>query len=87
MPLNISVVTNGRAGWINSEMLEHSLFQKLSLVMDPVLFPSSGRKRRREREPSARDQKVDPCTELVISGEELRNLFSGNFSTEDLTVM
>lgn len=48
MPLNISVVTNGRAGWINSEMLEQNLFQKLSLIMDPVLFPSSGRKRRRK---------------------------------------
>ena len=48
MPLNISTVTSGRAGGISCEILEQHLFQKLSLMVDPVLILSSGRKRRRD---------------------------------------
>ena len=48
MSLDICTVTSGRAGGISCEILEQYLFQKLSLMMDPVLIPSSGRKRRRD---------------------------------------
>ena len=71
MPLNISTVTCGRAGGISCDMHEQHLFQKLSLMVDPVLTPSSGRKRRRDN--SVPETKRP---ELAISEEELRNLFS-----------
>ena len=66
MPLNISTVTSGRAGGISCEILEQHLFQKLSLMVDPVLILSSGRKR-------IRDNSV-PETKRPISVQSLRFL-------------
>ena len=69
---------NGRAGWINCEMLSKVLINDGSCPF-LVLW-----KEEEKGEPSARDQKASPCIELVMSGEELRNLLQeisqqGNF--------
>ena len=63
MPLNISTVTSGRAGGISCEILEQHLFQKLSLMVDPVLILSSGRKRRDSSVPGS-------CPDPVLRKKE-----------------